>query len=71
VEPTGLEPDVVVGVDNKEEHVAVLLDGLGGRLDQKFIPTTTAGFADLLAFCRDHVGAEPYHRERYRKGELA
>ncbi len=39
--------DVLVGVDtHKDEHVAVLLDGLGGRLGEKFIPATAAGFAD-------------------------
>ncbi len=51
--------DVVVGVDtHKDEHVAVVLDGLGGRLSKKFIPATTAGFADLLSFCRGQVGAD-------------
>src|SRR5918993_1272372 len=51
--------DVIVGVDtHKDEHVAVVLDGLGGRLSEKFIPTTATGFADLLAFCRGHVGVE-------------
>jgi len=51
--------DVIVGVDtHKDEHVAVLLDGLGGRLGEKLIPATAAGFADLLTFCRDQVGAE-------------
>jgi transposase len=49
--------DVVVGVDtHKDEHVAVLLDGLGGRLGEKFIPTTPAGFADLITFCHEQVG---------------
>jgi transposase len=51
--------DVLVGVDtHKDEHVAVLLDGLGGRLEEKFIPATAAGFADLLAFCQSHIGPE-------------
>ena len=37
--------DVIVGVDShKDEHVAVvLLDGLGGRLGELFIPATLAG----------------------------
>ena len=49
--------DVIVGVDtHKDEHVAVLLDGLGGRLDELFIPATLSGFAQLLAFCLEHVG---------------
>ena len=51
--------DVIVGVDtHKDEHVAVLLDGLGGRLAELFIPATTAGFTALLAFSGDHVGPE-------------
>ena len=51
--------DVLVGVDpHKDEHVAVLLDGLRGRLDEKFIPATAAGFAELLAFCESHIGPE-------------
>ena len=35
-----------------------LLDGLGGRLGELFIPATSAGFADLLSFCRDQVGVK-------------
>jgi transposase len=51
--------DVIVGVDtHKDEHVAVVLDGLGGRLGEKFIPATAAGFADLLTFCHDQVGVK-------------
>jgi len=51
--------DVIVGVDtHKDEHVAVLLDGLGGRLGEKFIRATAAGFADLLTFCHDQVGVK-------------
>jgi len=51
--------DVIVGVDtHKDEHVAVALDGLGGRLGEMFIPATAAGFAALLTFCHDHVGAD-------------
>lgn len=49
--------DVIVGVDtHKDQHVAVLLDGLGGRLDELFIPATLTGFAELLDFCSGHVG---------------
>ncbi len=49
--------DVVVGVDtHKDQHVAVLLDGLGGRLAELYLPATTAGFAELLAFSLAHVG---------------
>lgn len=51
--------DVIVGVDtHKDEHVAVLLDGFGGRVAELFIPATLAGFATLLAFCRARVGPE-------------
>ena len=36
--------DVIVGVDtHKDQHVAVLLDGLGGRVDELFIPATLTG----------------------------
>ena len=49
--------DVIVGVDtHKDEHVAVLLDGLGGRLAELPIPATLAGFEQLLAFCLAQVG---------------
>ncbi len=35
--------DVIVGVDtHKDQHVAVLLDGLGGRLAELFVPATAA-----------------------------
>ncbi|OHV44265.1 transposase [Parafrankia colletiae] len=44
--------DVIVGVDtHKDQHVAVLLDGLGGRLADLVIPATATGYAKLLAFC--------------------
>ena len=36
--------DVIIGVDTyKDQHVSVAIDGLGGRLDQQFIPTTVQG----------------------------
>ena len=51
--------DVIVGVDtHKDQHVAVLLDGLGGRLAELFIPATLAGFTQLLAFCLARVGPD-------------
>ncbi len=51
--------DVIVGVDtHKDQHVAVLLDGLGGRIAELFIPATSAGFAELLAFCLTRVGPD-------------
>jgi len=49
--------DVVVGVDtHKDEHVAVALDGLGGRLGELSIPATPDGYAQLLAWA-DQLGA--------------
>lgn len=43
--------DVIVGVDtHKDQHVAVTLDGLGGRLDELFIAATNDGYAQLLAW---------------------
>ncbi|MCU4185750.1 IS110 family transposase [Acidiferrimicrobium sp. IK] len=42
---------VVIGVDtHKDLHVAVALDGLGRRIDSTTIPTTTAGYAKLVAW---------------------
>ena len=39
---------VVVGIDtHKDEHVAVAVDGLGVRLGDHRLSTTTAGYADL------------------------
>lgn len=49
--------DVIVGVDtHKENHVAVAIDGLGGRLGDIIVPTTIAGFEQLLVFCLGFVG---------------
>jgi transposase len=49
--------DVIVGVDtHKDEHVAVLLDGLGGSLAELFIPATLAGFEHLLTCSVSHIG---------------
>ncbi len=51
--------DVIVGVDtHKDQHVAVLLDGLGGRVDDLCIPATLTGFAQLLAFSERHIGTD-------------
>lgn len=42
--------DVVVGVDtHKDEHVAVALDGLGGRLGELAIAAKPNGYAELVA----------------------
>ena len=42
--------DVIVGVDtHKDEHVAVVIDGLGGRLGEYYLSVTNSGYAELLA----------------------
>jgi transposase len=49
--------DVVVGVDtHKDEHVAVALDGLGGRLGELVIVANPDGYAELSAWA-DELGA--------------
>jgi transposase len=49
--------DVVVGVDtHKDEHAAVVLDGLGGKLAEHFVPATAEGFTQLLTIATGHVG---------------
>lgn len=49
--------DVVVGVDtHKDEHVAVALDGLGGRLALLAIPANPSGYSDMLTWA-DQLGA--------------
>jgi len=52
--------DVVIGVDtHKDEHVAVAIDGLGGLIGEAlFVPATTEGYADLLAWA---VSLGPVH----------
>jgi hypothetical protein len=58
------ETPVILGVDTHAEvHVAVPLDGLGMRLGSKTVPTTEAGYAELLAWAEgfgalDRVGVE-------------
>src|SRR5215831_12790016 len=48
--------DVVVGVDtHKHEHVAVALDGLGGRLGELAIVANPGGYAELVAWA-DQLG---------------
>ena len=45
--------DVIVGVDtHKDQHVAVVINGLGVRLDELFIDATNQGYAELLAWAR-------------------
>ncbi|WP_454163523.1 IS110 family transposase [Gordonia iterans] len=49
--------DVIIGVDtHKDNHVAVAIDGLGGRLGDVVIPATVAGFDELVTFCLALVG---------------
>jgi transposase len=51
-----LEPaHVVVGVDtHTDTHVARVKDQLGRRLGERIVPTTTAGYRDLLAWAHGH-----------------
>ena len=51
--------DVIVGVDtHKDEHAAVLLNGLGGHLAELFVPTTADGYQQLLDVALEHVGRD-------------
>ena len=46
--------DVIVGVDtHKDEHVGVAVDGIGGRLAERFVPATNAGYQQLLEWARE------------------
>jgi hypothetical protein len=57
--------DVIVGVDtHKHEHVAVVIDGLGGRLGELYIAANNEGYFRLLewasSFGRVHLfGVHP------------
>jgi len=43
--------DVIVGVDtHKHQHVAVIIDGIGGCLGELAVPATNAGYSELLAW---------------------
>ncbi len=47
--------DVIVGVDtHKDQHVAVVVDGLGGRLAELFVPATNEGYTELLTWGAAH-----------------
>lgn len=49
--------DVVVGVDtHKDQHIAVALDGLGGRIGELTIDANPRGYAELLGWA-DQLGA--------------
>ena len=51
--------DVIVGVDtHKNEHAAVVLDGLGGKLAELTVAPTVEGFRQLLAAATGHVGPD-------------
>ena len=44
---------IVVGVDtHRDSHVAVALDALGGRLGERSVTTTRAGYAELIGWAR-------------------
>lgn len=47
--------EIVIGVDtHKDEHVAVALDGIGGRLDSCVLPSNQDGYARMLDWARNH-----------------
>ena len=47
--------DIVVGVHtHKDEHVAVALDGIGGRRGSHALPATPEGYARMLSWARGH-----------------
>jgi transposase len=49
-----MEWTVAIGVDtHKDEHVAVALDAIGGQLDSQEIPTTSAGYRQLLCWAQE------------------
>ncbi len=50
---------VTVGVDtHTDQHVGVALDQFGRRLGTRSVPTTPAGFAELVAWARDFGAIE-------------
>jgi transposase len=53
--------DVIIGVDtHKDQHVAVALDGLGGRLGTVAVPATNAGYAELVSWAVGHGRVEVF-----------
>ena len=45
---------VIIGVDtHKDQHVAVAIDGLGVRLDEKHVPVATCGYEELERWSRN------------------
>ncbi|MEM6782229.1 MAG: transposase [Bacteroidota bacterium] len=50
-----LRTDAIVGVDtHKDEHMAVALDGIGGRLGSHAWPATAEGYTGLLSWASGH-----------------
>jgi transposase len=62
--PSDAEALITLGVDTHADvHVGVALDQLGRRLGSRSVPTTQAGYAELLAWAEslgalDSVGVE-------------
>lgn len=55
------EPRVVVGVDtHRDVHVAVALDHLGRKLDILEVPTTTAGYREVLEWAQSFGDVEAW-----------
>jgi transposase len=53
--------DVIIGVDtHKREHVAVALDGLGGRLGEITVSTNNEGYAQLAAWASSFGSVHGY-----------
>jgi transposase len=45
--------EIIIGVDtHKDTHAAVVLNGLGSRLGDRIIPTTPAGYQQLLEWAK-------------------
>jgi len=56
--------DVIVGVDtHKDEHVAVVIDGLGGRLGEYYFSVTHSGYEELLAWAKSLGRVHAFGRE--------
>ncbi len=46
--------DIVIGVDtHKDEHVAVALDGIGGRRGSHALPSTPEGYAGMFSWAQE------------------
>ena len=62
--------DVIVGVDtHKDNHVAVAIDGFGGRLGDIVVPTTIAEEGQSLEeYFLAVIGSGPRAQETARRG---